>query len=125
VPHVAEYVADIRKVNGGRVPTARHWLGFTAVMTLGLIAAQEKTTDGRKLARALGGFALPPEIKLQPNNVYYRAGDHQLMLSCFVGRASERGATDPDDLFAVDQVMPGEQIAQPVAETGCTLHWPA
>ncbi len=124
VPHVADFVADIRKVNEGRVPTARHWFGFASVMTIALVAAQEKTTDGLKLAHALAGFELPPEVKLQPNKVYYRAGDHQLMLSSFIGRARERGIDDPDDLFAVDDVVAGEKVAQPVAETGCAVLWP-
>ncbi len=125
VPHVAEFVADIRKVNNGKVPTARHWFGFTSLYTFALIAAQEKTTDGLKLARALGGFELPPEIKLQPNKVYYRAGDHQLMLSAFVGEAQEHGSDDPDDLFKVDRVIAGDEIAPPVDETGCHLTWPS
>ncbi len=55
VAHVADFVADVRKVNDGRVPTARHWFGFTSVMTLALVAAQEKTTNGLRLAHALGG----------------------------------------------------------------------
>ena len=125
VPHLAGFVADIRKMNDGRVPTARHWFGFASVMTIGLVAAQEKTTEGLKLARALGGFELPPEVKLQPNKVYYRAGDHQLMLSSFIGKARERGKDDPDDLFEVDDVVAGEKVAQPVAETGCEVRWPA
>ena len=29
-----KFVADIRKVNGGKVPTARHWFGYTSAMTL-------------------------------------------------------------------------------------------
>jgi branched-chain amino acid transport system substrate-binding protein len=125
VPHLPEFVADIRKVNGGRVPTARHWFGYTSVMTLALIAAQEKSTDSLKLARALGDFELPPEVKLQPNRVYYRAGDHQLMLSAFIGQAREHGKDDPDDLFEVDQVVAGDKVAPPIADTGCKLTWPA
>src|SRR5438128_5262692 len=76
VPGVDKFVADIRKVNGGKVPTARHWFGYTSAMTFALVANQEKSVDGVKLARALGDFELPPEVKLQPNKVYYRSGDH-------------------------------------------------
>ncbi len=64
-------------------------------------------------------------MKLQPNKVFYRAGDHQLMSSSFVGRARTQGAADPDDLFAVDDVVAGEKVAQPVADTGCIVRWPA
>src|SRR6516162_3170476 len=86
-PHLAEFVADIRKRTGGKVPTARTWFGYTSVYTLALVANREKTLDSLKLALALGDFELPPEIKLQPNKVYYRKGDHQLMTSAFVGEA--------------------------------------
>ncbi len=125
VPHLAEFVADIRKVNGGKVPTARHWFGFTSVMSFALAAAQANSIDSLKLAHALSDLELPPEVKLQPNKVFYRGGDHQLMLSAFVGEARAHGPQDPEDLFKVDRVVAGSDIAPPVADTGCTLHWPA
>jgi branched-chain amino acid transport system substrate-binding protein len=124
VPHVAEFVADIRKRNDGKVPTARHWFGYTSAMTFALVANREKTLDAVKLARALGDFELPPEVKLQPNKCYYRAGDHQLMTSAFVGEAVPTGKDDPEDLFRVDSVVPGDKTAPPVADTGCSLQWP-
>jgi branched-chain amino acid transport system substrate-binding protein len=124
VPHVQEFVAEIRKRNNGKVPTARHWFGYTSAYTFALIANQEKSIDSLKLARALGDFELPPEIKLQPNKVYYRNGDHQLMLSAFVGEAVAQGTDDPEDLFRVDHVVPGDKTALPVSETGCRLQWP-
>src|SRR4051812_34140186 len=125
VSGVDKFVADIRKVNGGKVPTARHWFGYTSAMTFALIANREKTVDGVKLAKALGNFELPPEVKLQPNKVYYRAGDHQLMTSAFVGSAQSSGKDDPEDLFQVDQVVPGDKTAPPVADTGCKLTVPS
>src|SRR5580700_10172727 len=60
VPGVEKFVADIRKVNGGKVPTARHWFGYTSVHTLAGIANQEKTLDSLTLAKALGNFELAP-----------------------------------------------------------------
>jgi len=125
VPHVAEFVADIRKVNGGKVPTARHWFGYTSAMTFALVANQQKTLDAVKLAQALSDFELPPEVKLQPNKVYYRKGDHQLMTSAFIGEAVSKGKDDPEDLFKVDSVVAGDKTAPPVADTGCTVKWPA
>ena len=125
MPGVDEFVADIRKVNGGKVPTARHWFGYTSMMTYALIANREKTLDGVKLARALGDFELPAEVKLQPNKCYYRKGDHQLMTSAFVGEALQQGKDDPEDLFRVDQVVPGDKTAPAETETGCKLQWPA
>ena len=125
VPGVDKFVADIRKVNGGKVPTARHWFGFTSVHTLAGVANQEKSLDALKLARALGDFELPAEVKLQPNKCYYRKGDHQLMTSAFVGQALTKGKDDPEDLFQVDQVVPGDKTAPPESETGCKVQWPA
>jgi branched-chain amino acid transport system substrate-binding protein len=125
VPHVDAFVADIRKRNGGKVPTARHWFGYTSAMTFALVANREKTLDAVKLARALGDFELPPEVKLQPNKCYYRAGDHQLMTSAFVGEAVSTGKDDPEDLFRVDSVVPGDKTSPPVSDTGCSLQWPA
>jgi branched-chain amino acid transport system substrate-binding protein len=125
VPHVDQFVADIRKHNGGKVPTARHWFGFVSVHTFALVANREKTLDATKLAHALGDFELPPEIKLQPNKVYYRAGDHQLMTTAFVGEALTKPAGDPEDLFRVDTLVAGDKTAPPVSETGCSMQFPA
>ena len=125
VPNVAEFVAEIRKRNGGKVPTARHWFGYTSAMTFALVANREKTVDSLKLARALGDFELPPEVKLQPNKCYYRKGDHQLMTSAFIGEAVSSGKDDPEDLFRVDNVVPGDKTSPAETETGCALQWPA
>jgi branched-chain amino acid transport system substrate-binding protein len=124
-PHVAEFVADIRKRTGGAVPTARTWFGYTSMHSFALVANQEKSLEAMKLAQALGDFELPPEVKLQPNKVYYRKGDHQLMTSAFIGEAQSKGESDPEDLFKVDQIVAGDKTSPPVAETGCTLQWPA
>ncbi len=121
VPHVAQFVADIRR-KVGRVPTARHWFGYASVWTAALVANQEKTLDAVKLAHALEGFKLPPEIGLMPYTPFYRAGDHQLMPSLYVGHAVEQGPT-PEDLFHVDTVIKGEDVALPVQQTGCHITW--
>jgi branched-chain amino acid transport system substrate-binding protein len=124
-PHVAEFVAEIRKRTGGNVPTARTWFGYTSLHSFALVANQQKTLDAMKLAQALGDFELPPEVKLQPNKVYYRKGDHQLMTSAFVGEAQAKGESDPEDLFKVDNIVEGDKTSPPVSETGCTVQWPA
>jgi branched-chain amino acid transport system substrate-binding protein len=124
-PHLAEFVAEVRKRTNGRVPTARTWFGYTSVYTFALAANREKTLDSFKLAQALGDFELSDEVKLQPNKVYYRKGDHQLMTSAFVGEAQSKGASDPQDLFRVDSIVAGDTTSPPVSETGCALQWPA
>ena len=58
-----------------------------------------------KLAHALEGLKLPPEVALMPGTPYYRAEDHQLVPSVFVGHAQAKGTDDPEDLFVVDQVV--------------------
>ena len=125
VPGVEKFVADIRKANNGKVPTARHWFGYTSVHTLAAVANKEKTLDSRKLAEALGGFELADDIKLQPNKCYYRKGDHQLMTSSFVGEALSKSAGDPEDLFRVDHVIAGDKTSPAESETGCNMQWPA
>src|SRR6476620_2949010 len=125
VAGVDKFVADVRKVNGGKVPTARHWFGYVSARSVALVANEEKTVDAPKLATALEDFELPDDVKLQPNKCYYRKGDHQLMTSAFVGEAQSKGKDDPEDLYRVDEVVPGDKTAPAVEETGCKVQWPA
>ena len=98
------FVAATRQ-KSGKVPTASTWLDFVAVRTYALVANQEKTLDAVKLAKALGGFALPPEVALIPGKPYYRAADHQMVAtSLYVGHAQPQG-DEPEDLFHVDDVI--------------------
>ncbi|MEO8040431.1 MAG: ABC transporter substrate-binding protein [Betaproteobacteria bacterium] len=121
VPHVKEFVAKIKKATG-KTASARHWFGYVSVQTFALLANQEKTVDGVKLARALQGFKLPPEVALQPNPANYRAGDHELMSTVFAGEAHDAKG-DPDNMFTVHATIPGEQAAGPASDTGCTIKW--
>ena len=123
VPHVAEFNAAMKKLTGGAA-TARNWFGYASVQTLAVIANQEKTLDAPKLAKALSGFKLPPEIALQPAAPEYRAGDHQLMSTVFVGEAHPPQG-DPDNMFTIKSPVPGQKAAGPVEETGCKMQWPA
>jgi branched-chain amino acid transport system substrate-binding protein len=125
VPHVTEFVAEIRKRNGGKVPTARHWFGFVSTWTCALAAEGTKSLDAAKMAKFLQNFKLPPEVALMPNEPFYRAGDNQLMTTLYVGHAQEKGHDDPEDLFVVDEEVKGVDAALPVSETGCKMHWPA
>jgi branched-chain amino acid transport system substrate-binding protein len=122
-PHVKEFNAEIKQ-RTGRAATARNWFGYVSVHTAALIANQEKTLDAVKLAHALSGFKLPPEIALQPDLPEYRVGDHQLMSTIFAGEA-HAPKSDPDDLFTVQELVPGAKAAGPVEDTGCKLQWPA
>ena len=126
VPHVEEFVADIRKRNSGKVPTARTWFGYAAIWSCKLAADKAKSLKAIDLAKAMQGLVLPPEIALMPNNPYYRKGDNQLMPTLFVGQSQPAPAGgDPEDLFKVTQLVKGDQAALPVDQTGCKMEWPA
>jgi branched-chain amino acid transport system substrate-binding protein len=106
------------------VPHARNWFGYTSIQTLALVANQEKTLDAPKLAHALAGYKLPPEVALQPGTADYRAGDHQLMSTVFVGEAHPPQG-DPDKMFTVKNPVPGEKASDSVEAGGCVIKWPA
>ena len=126
VPHVEEFVADIRKRSGGKVPTARTWFGYAAIWTCKLAAEKAKSLEAIKLAKAMQGLVLPPDVALMPNNPYYRVGDNQLMPTLFVGQSQPAPpGGDPEDLFRVTQLVKGDEAALPVAQTGCKMEWPS
>jgi branched-chain amino acid transport system substrate-binding protein len=123
VPGVKEFNAAIKQ-RTGQSATARNWFGYVSVYTPALIANQEKTLDAVKLSRALEGFKLPPDVALQPGSPAYRAGDHELMSTVLAGEAHAPKGDNPDDMFTVQSLVPGDQVAAPVEETGCKMQWP-
>ena len=125
VPHVNEFVAEIRKKSGGHVPTARTWFGFAAIHTCALAAAEAKALDAVKMAKAMQGFKLPPEVSLMPDGAFFRAGQGQLIPDLYVGRAQSKGEDDAEDLFKVDEVVKGADVAGTLEETGCKQTWPS
>src|SRR6202000_2530840 len=122
VPHVAEFNAAMKKISGSSA-TARNWFGYASVQTLAVIANQEKTLDAPKLAKALSGFKLPPEMALHPGPPACRAGDHELMSTVLVGEAPPPQG-DPDNMFSVKNPVPGEKAAGPAEGTGCKIQGP-
>ncbi|MGH9712369.1 MAG: ABC transporter substrate-binding protein [Candidatus Acidiferrales bacterium] len=122
-PHVKEWVAAYRRAyTDGSYPSARTWFGYAGLHALALGVARAKSLEPVKVARALEGMELPAEVKLQPNRVYFRAADHQLMSSEFPGEAIPNG-TYPD-LFKVSQIIAGDDVALPTSNTGCKLDYP-
>jgi len=96
VPHLDQFVADIRKASGGHVPTARTWFGYAGIWTCALAAEQAKSLDAVKMAKAMQGFKLPPEISLMPDGAFYRAAQNQLIPDLYVGSAQSAGSSgDP------------------------------
>jgi branched-chain amino acid transport system substrate-binding protein len=123
VPGVAEFVAGLKKTEVKAV-TARHWMAYVGVHSIRLAAEKAKTLDGPKMAHALEGMELPPEIAMQKGKVFYRAGDHQLMSPVLVGQLHPPKKS-PDDVFTIEESVPGETAAGPVGESGCKLDWTA
>lgn len=123
VPHLAEFVAAIKKKTG-KVPTARTWFGFVSGWSCALAANKAKSLEAVKMAKALEGLKLPPEVGLMPDLPFYRAGDHQLIPNLYVGTAQAQGS-EPGDLFKVTEVVKGSDAAASVEETGCKLTWPS
>lgn len=122
VPHVNEFVAAIRK-RTGKVPTARTYQGYVSAWSCALAAQAAGSLDAVKMAKAMEGMKLPPEVGLMPEQPFYRAGDHELMPTLYVGNAQAKGSA-PEDLFKVTQLVKGADAAGPVEETGCKLTWP-
>ena len=126
VPHVEQFVSDVRKKSGGHVPTARTWFGYAAAWTCKLAAEKAKSLEAVKLAKAMQGLVLPPEIALMPNDPFYREGDNQLMPTLFVGRSQPAPAGgDKEDLVKVTQLVKGTDAALSVQDTGCKMVWPS
>jgi branched-chain amino acid transport system substrate-binding protein len=124
VPHVAAFVEAIKKKTG-RVPTARTWFGFASAWSCALAANTAKSLDAVKMAKALQGFKLPPEVGLMPDQPFFRAGQNQLIPNLFVGNAQAKGPGGADDLFNVTEVVKGIDAAGPLEESGCKMVWPA
>jgi branched-chain amino acid transport system substrate-binding protein len=88
-----------------------------------IAAGGANSLNAGKMAKALGGTKLPPEVGLTPDAAFYRAQDHQLIASLYVGNAQAGGA-DPEDLFNVTRVMRGVDAAGRVQDSPCKLVWP-
>lgn len=120
VPEVVKFVADYKAATK-KTPSARDWFGYVAMHTVRLGAEKAKSLEGPKLAAALEDFELPPDVALQPGKVRYRKGDHELMPNIFVGEVHPPKGGNPDDIFTVSALVPGEDAAGPVEETGCKM----
>jgi branched-chain amino acid transport system substrate-binding protein len=123
VPHVADFVAAIKKKTG-KVPTARTWFGFASAWSCALAANTAKSLDAVKMAKALSGMTLPAEVGLMPHLPYYRAGQNQSINTLYVGNAQAKGSAE-EDLFNVTDIIKGADAAGTLEETGCKMSWPA
>jgi branched-chain amino acid transport system substrate-binding protein len=123
VPEVAKFVSEFRNASK-KTPSARNWFGCVAVQSVKLAAEKAKSLEGIKLARALEDEPLPADVALQPGRIAFRAGDHELMSNVFVGQVHPPEG-DPANVFSMAELVPGEQAAGPVSETGCQMKYPS
>jgi branched-chain amino acid transport system substrate-binding protein len=123
VAGVKEFVDAIKKKTG-HMPTARTWFGFASTWSCALGANAAKSLDAVKIAKAMQGMKLPPEVACMPDVPYFRAGQNQLIPNLYVGRAQAKGTAD-EDFFKVNTVVKGADAAGTLEETGCKMVWPA
>jgi len=123
VPHVAAFNAAIEK-KYRVMPSARVWFGFVGVHSFRLAAEHSKSLDALKMARALEGMELPPDVALQPGKVFYRKEDHQLMANIFVGEVHPP-KTNKFDIFTPHKLVQGATVAGSAADNGCHMTYPS
>lgn len=121
-PGVKEFVAEYKKLYN-TTPSARSWLGYVGTHSIALGANKAKSVETVKVAKAMEGLELPPEIALEPGNPTYRAGDHQCLITQFVGEVDQKGKFP--DLFKVAQVIPGAKLARTPEEKECKMTYPS
>ncbi len=121
-PHVKDFVSQYKKRNNDKVPTARSWFGFASMHALALASEKAKSVDAIKVAKALEGLELPPEVALQPHKAVYGAKDHQLIGSEFPGKVKSGGSYP--DLFEVADIVDASKIARSAKEIGCSMSYP-
>ncbi|MGN5477332.1 ABC transporter substrate-binding protein [Cupriavidus basilensis] len=91
VPSVEKFVADIRKVNSGKVPTARHWFGYTSVHTLAAVANREKESPTQEGSpRRSPGSNWRTTSSCSPTSAITAREITSCMTSSFVGEALSR-----------------------------------
>jgi branched-chain amino acid transport system substrate-binding protein len=115
---------DAMRSRTGKAASARNWFGYAAVRVLAQVANQEKSLDAVVLARALQDYTLPADIALDPNRVFFRDRDHELMSTILVGEVHPPRA-DPFDVFTVQAAVQGEQAAGPIEASACQLAFPS
>jgi branched-chain amino acid transport system substrate-binding protein len=123
LPAVKSFDAAMRS-RTGKAASARNWFGYAAVRAMALIANQEKSLDAVTLARALQNYTLPADIALDPNRVFFRERDHELMSTILVGEVHPSRA-DPFDVFTAHTAVPGDQAAGATDASACQLAFPS
>lgn len=122
VPHVKAFV-DAYRSKYKQTPTARSWFGFASANAIALAANKAGALDSGKVARAMQGLVLPPQVALQPHECHYRASDHQMLANTFPGEVRKDGSYP--NLFHVADVVPAGKVSRSASEKGCKMIWPS
>ena len=124
-PHVTAFVDRYRKAYASsthRTPSARSSLGYVGMHSFALAADKAKSFNSATRRACLKAGAAP-RSGLRGRGSPYRAGDHQCLLTEFVGEVNRKG-TYPN-LFTVSDEIAGTGLAQTPKEKGCKLIYPA
>jgi branched-chain amino acid transport system substrate-binding protein len=118
VKFVADYRATMKKT-----PSARDWFGYVSMHSVRLAAEKAQSLEAADLAAAFENLELPADVALQSGPARYRAGDHQLMATIFIGNVHPPKA-GADDVFTIAARVSGAEAAGSIAETGCKMTAP-
>lgn len=116
--HIDEFVATYRK-KFADTPSARSWFGLASVYAMALGIEKAKTLELPKVARAIEGLVLPPEVALQPGDCFYRPEDHQMIANAFPGSMLQN--TEYPNLVELSGIVPAKDVVLPASETGCKM----
>ena len=92
VPHVAEFVAAIKKKTGQRADRAHLVRLSPPPGPARWPPTHAKSLDAVKMAKALQGFKLPPEVALMPDGAFYPRRPEPAHADLYVGNAQAKGS---------------------------------
>jgi len=107
-------------------PYVRHLLGYVSVDQGVRAAMRAGSPDADAMRDALEGHEVDsPIVEMKGGGeMYWRAGDHQLVQPTYTVSSRPTGemADDPyKQWFQAEETFAGDDVARPVEETGCSL----
>ncbi len=113
------FLDDFDKANPGVVPRWTAHIAYTQMALWADAVTRAKTFYPPAVISTLEA-GTPLTLMLGP--VHYRAGDHQLVrpVPVVVGKPAAE-MKGKDDFFQVVEIVPGEDVMQPLSTTSCTL----
>lgn len=116
--HAAFFVKEFEKRHHYKPRWSAHE-GFQQVVMWAVAVERAKTFYPPAVIKALES---EKPVGTTLGDVYYRAGDHQLVRPVPVTVGKKPGAMkNPEDFYEIVELVPGEQVLIPLAQNGCTL----